>query len=165
MLSRSARTAVAFILATILLLVVVNRSSLPGRIESISSLAYHHSVQSVSQQQQSTTGSNNDVVDWSRFAYTQYVTNSDYLCNSVMIFEALHRLGSKADRVMMYPNYMMKDPSIQYTKGRNKRLLLKARDEYGVKLVPIDVQHRDNQKERKQDRAARMRQSSTLGFD
>lgn len=82
-----------------------------------------------------------------------------------MIFEALHRLGSKADRVMMYPNYMMKDPSIQYTKGRNKRLLLKARDEYGVKLVPIDVQHRDNQKERKQDRAARMRQSSTLGFD
>ncbi|KAK0738622.1 nucleotide-diphospho-sugar transferase [Schizothecium vesticola] len=42
--------------------------------------------------------------DWSRFAYVQYVTNSAYLCNSVMLFETLHRLGtSRADRVMMYP--------------------------------------------------------------
>ncbi len=37
-------------------------------------------------------------VNWSRFAYVQYVTNSAYLCNSVMLFETLHRLGSKADR-------------------------------------------------------------------
>ena len=32
-------------------------------------------------------------VDWSQFAYTQYVTNLDYLCNSVMLFERLHQLN------------------------------------------------------------------------
>lgn len=44
------------------------------------------------------------VTDWSQFAYSQYVTNPDYLCNSVMAFEALDRLGSKAARVLMYPS-------------------------------------------------------------
>ncbi|THZ34429.1 hypothetical protein D6C88_10490, partial [Aureobasidium pullulans] len=51
-------------------------------------------------------------VDWSRFAYSQYVTEKNYLCNSLMIFETLHRLGSKAE----------------------------PRDNYNVKLVPIHVQ-------------------------
>ncbi|KAK4184884.1 family 8 putative glycosyltransferase [Podospora australis] len=69
-------------------------------------------------------------IDWSRFAYLQYVTNDNYLCNSLMIFESLHRLGSKADRVMLYPSEVKAD----------NPLLLKARDEYNVKLVPIAVQ-------------------------
>lgn len=79
-------------------------------------------------------------VDWSRFAYTQYVTNSEYLCNSVMFFEALHRLSSRADRVMMYPSRMLESEE----GSPDARLLLKARDEYNVKLVPITVQHRNN---------------------
>lgn len=78
-------------------------------------------------------------VDWSRYAYTQYVTNTAYLCNSVMLFEILHRLGSKADRLMMYPSSMHPDPSDTSTESR---LLLKAQKEYGVKLLPIEVQHR-----------------------
>lgn len=32
--------------------------------------------------------------DWSQYAYCQYVTKPAYLCNSVMIFEALERLGA-----------------------------------------------------------------------
>ncbi|KAM4064417.1 glycosyltransferase family 8 protein [Hirsutella rhossiliensis] len=68
-------------------------------------------------------------IDWSRFAYTQYVTNSDYLCNSVMLFETLHRLGSKADRVMMYPSYMV-DPEASEANTNDARLLIKARDQY-----------------------------------
>ncbi|KAL2217371.1 nucleotide-diphospho-sugar transferase [Thermoascus aurantiacus ATCC 26904] len=79
-----------------------------------------------------------DSVDWSRFAYVQYVTDTAYLCNSVMLFEILHRLGSKADRLMMYPSeFRVDDPS-----STDGRLLRKARDEYGVKLVPIQVQRR-----------------------
>ncbi len=77
-------------------------------------------------------------VDWSRFAYVQYVTNTEYLCNSVMLFERLHTLGTRADKLMMYP--------AQFTPGDSSqegRLLVKARDEYGVKLTPIQVQHRD----------------------
>ncbi|KAI1179337.1 glucose N-acetyltransferase [Nemania sp. FL0916] len=80
-------------------------------------------------------------VDWSRFAYTQYVTNKEYLCNSVMIFETLHRLKVKAERVMMYPDNMM-SPTETDPQSNEAKLLVKARDQYGVNLVPIAVQRR-----------------------
>ncbi|KAI0109526.1 glucose N-acetyltransferase [Nemania sp. FL0031] len=80
-------------------------------------------------------------VDWSKYAYTQYVTNKEYLCNSVMIFETLYRLKAKADRVMMYPDNMMSPTETEPTSNEAK-LLVKARDQYGVKLVPVSVQRR-----------------------
>ncbi len=80
-------------------------------------------------------------VDWSRYAYTQYVTNKEYLCNSVMIFETLHRLKAKAERVMMYPDNMM-SPTETNPQSNEAKLLVKARDLYGVKLVPVSVQRR-----------------------
>lgn len=86
------------------------------------------------------TAYDTDTVDWSRFAYTQYVTNVNYLCNSVMLFEILHRLESKADRLLLYPNTM------HYDRTDNKKeaeLLLKARDLYNVQLVPVQVMHSD----------------------
>jgi hypothetical protein len=81
-------------------------------------------------------------VDWSRYAYTQYVTNKEYLCNSVMIFETLHRLKAKADLVMMYPDYMM-SPTETNPDSNEAKLLVKARDKYNVKLVPVTVQRRN----------------------
>ncbi len=78
-------------------------------------------------------------IDWSKFAYTQYVANVEYLCNSVMLFETLHRLGSRADRLMMYPSTMSPDPA---SESSESRLLLKAQNEYNVKLLPIEIQHR-----------------------
>lgn len=81
-------------------------------------------------------------VDWARFAYLQYVTDSDYLCNSVMVFESLHRLGSKADRVMMYPSSMV-EPDASTWESDDARLLLQARDEYNVSLQPIQIQHKN----------------------
>lgn len=86
-----------------------------------------------------TSSSPTNHTDWSRFAYTQYVTKKEYLCNSVMIFENLHRIESKADRVMMYPATMQLDPS---STTDESRLLLKARDEYNVKLIPIEIQRK-----------------------
>ncbi|UZP42786.1 hypothetical protein NXS19_010602 [Fusarium pseudograminearum] len=91
-------------------------------------------------------GDDDDDVDWSRFAYIQYVTNEDYLCNSVMIFEQLHRLGSKADRLLMYPKEML-EPDAAYSNKRGGQLLIRARDEYNVTLQPIEIQHRDGQDE------------------
>ncbi|KAL4860801.1 hypothetical protein BDV12DRAFT_181099 [Aspergillus spectabilis] len=82
-----------------------------------------------------------DPVNWSGFAYTQYVTNAAYLCNSVMLFETLHRLNSKADRLMMYPDSFSAD---EQDPSSESRLLRKARDEYGVKLMPIRVQSRNS---------------------
>ncbi|KAK9367281.1 nucleotide-diphospho-sugar transferase [Lipomyces kononenkoae] len=77
-------------------------------------------------------------IDWSRFAYVQYVTNTEYLCNSVMLFETLHRQGSKADRLMMYPSSFAVDGA----NAEESRLLRLARDNFGVKLMPIEIQRR-----------------------
>ena len=82
-------------------------------------------------------------VEWSRFAYTQYVTDSHYLCNSVMLFERLEHLGSRADRVMMYPSHMLDQRAADGQTGNDARLLIKARDDYNVRLVPVKVQRRD----------------------
>lgn len=81
-------------------------------------------------------GSQHNQTDWSQYAYCQYVTNEAYLCNSLMIFESLVRLRAKADLLMMYPG--------KWTVGGDTntgRLLAKAKDEYGVHLMPIHVQH------------------------
>ncbi|KAK9251623.1 nucleotide-diphospho-sugar transferase [Lipomyces tetrasporus] len=78
-------------------------------------------------------------IDWSRFAYVQYVTDTAYLCNSVMLFEILHRLGSKAHRLMMYPSSFTVDGA----STEESRLLRQARDKYGVKLMPIEIQRRE----------------------
>lgn len=79
-----------------------------------------------------------DSVDWSSFAYVQYVTNRNYLCNSLMILEALHRLGTKAERIMMYPE-QWQIPETTTATTEEARFLKQARDQYKAKLVPIQV--------------------------
>ncbi|EME42529.1 glycosyltransferase family 8 protein [Dothistroma septosporum NZE10] len=75
--------------------------------------------------------------DWSRFAYVQYVTDNHNLCNSYMVFEALHRYGSKAERVMLYPDqWDMEDESPQ---DRNSQLLIRAQKLWKVKLRPVSL--------------------------
>lgn len=81
-----------------------------------------------------------DVTDWSQFAYSQYVTNPDYLCNSVMAFEALDRLRSKATRVLMYPSEWSVDPD---SADQTSQLLLKANKCNNTSLVPVTVQRGD----------------------
>jgi alpha-N-acetylglucosamine transferase len=93
------------------------------------------------------TDKTEDLVTWSDFAYIQYVTNENYLCNSLMILESLHRLQSKADRVMMYPQEWKIAEGIETGTETgtqletSSRLLIQARDEYNTKLIPISVQH------------------------
>lgn len=82
-----------------------------------------------------------DGIDWTRFAYCQYVTDIEYLCNSLMIFESLHRLGSKADRLMLYPHYWELYPKVPTWQSK---FLHKAQKEYKVHIVPVRVQHFDD---------------------
>ena len=84
-----------------------------------------------------------DGVDWSRFAYVQYATNQVYLCNSVMLFEILHRLDSRADRLLMYPSSFIIETDGDGSESLESRLLKKAKDEYHVNLQPVKVQHRE----------------------
>jgi alpha-N-acetylglucosamine transferase len=81
-------------------------------------------------------------VRWSEFAYVQYVTNSNYLCNSLMILEALRRHGTKADLLMLYPREwkLPEDNHSGADVGYESRLLAQARDHYRTKLSPIQVQ-------------------------
>ncbi len=55
-----------------------------------------------------------------------------------MVFEALSRLGSKADRILFYPEDW--DTEISDTRDRDSQLLVKARDWYNVKLIPVQMQ-------------------------
>lgn len=80
-----------------------------------------------------------DETNWSRFAYVQYVTDDNYLCNSVMLFERLHNMHSKADRLLMYPDDIS---TAEEDQSLESKLVRKARDEYNVKLQPIQVQSR-----------------------
>jgi len=76
--------------------------------------------------------------DWSRYAYIQYVADATHLCNSFMIFESLHRLGSKAERLMMYPEEWTID-----SKSSDAELFRRAKHEFNVKLQPVHVQQLD----------------------
>ncbi|KAI0572098.1 Alpha-N-acetylglucosamine transferase [Pyrenophora tritici-repentis] len=81
-----------------------------------------------------------DRVQWSDFAYVQYVTNANYLCNSLLILDALYHSKAKADRIIMYPEgwHVAKDNTAD--DPTKIKLLRKARDVYQAKLVPIQVQ-------------------------
>ncbi|CDM29982.1 CAZyme family GT8 [Penicillium roqueforti] len=79
-----------------------------------------------------------DEVDWSRFAYTQYATNEVYMCNCLMVFEALHRLGSRAERVLFYPEEW--DLIVEDEFDRVSQLLLEAKLKYNVMLIPIKIE-------------------------
>ncbi|KAK2048061.1 glucose N-acetyltransferase [Colletotrichum somersetense] len=128
--SKRFRAVVAAVVGLLFLTLVVRN---PAQISAIRS----------SSSTQADAASGQSHVDWSRFAYVQYVTDSHYLCNSVMFFERLDHVQSKADRVMMYPSTML-DPRATEGDTMEAKLLIRARDIYEVKLVPIVVQHRES---------------------
>lgn len=80
---------------------------------------------------------NYDAIDWTQYAYTQYATDETYLCNSVMVFEALDRLGSRADRILFYPKDW--DLKVNFADDRLSQLLNLAHDRYKVQLEPVTM--------------------------
>ena len=83
------------------------------------------------------SGQKDGPTEWSRFAYVQYATDPHSMCNAYMVFEALKRHGSKADRVLMYPEEWQAerdDPD-----DRNSQLMIRAKQKFDVKLKPIQV--------------------------
>lgn len=59
-----------------------------------------------------------------------------------MVFEALARLGSQADRILLYPHDW--DLDVESSTDRDSQLLVMARDRYNVKLTPVAVLNVDN---------------------
>ena len=75
--------------------------------------------------------------NWSNYAYSLYATDSATLCHALLLFDALATLGSKADRVLFYPQYW--DTQVTSTQDRDSQLLVLARDKYKVKLHHIKL--------------------------
>lgn len=85
-------------------------------------------------------------IEWEKYAYITYATSKDHLCNALMLFESLHNLKSKAQRVLLYPQ-LWKDEWVEDANGRGMEaiteMLIQARNQYGVKLKNVDIlQHR-----------------------
>lgn len=78
-----------------------------------------------------------DPIDWSLYAYSTYVTDDASMCNAFMVFETLHRLGSKADRVLMYPEEW--DAQDDDPGDRSEQLLVRAKRQFKVKLKPVQL--------------------------
>lgn len=76
-------------------------------------------------------------VDWSRYAYSQYATDGAYLCNSLMVFDSLRKLGSRAEFILLYPDDF--DLRVSDGRDRDSQLLNLAKDKYNVNLVPVEV--------------------------
>ena len=55
-----------------------------------------------------------------------------------MVFDQLELLGSKADRILLYPEHF--DTNIEGSQDRTSQLLVKAQREYDVKLVPVAIE-------------------------
>ncbi|KAF2473629.1 nucleotide-diphospho-sugar transferase, partial [Lindgomyces ingoldianus] len=77
---------------------------------------------------------------WSQYAYVQYATDKHYLCNAVMVFEALHRLGSRADRVLLHPKEWIGSVENGMNGTYEHKLMVQAGDLYNVKFVSIETQ-------------------------
>lgn len=77
--------------------------------------------------------------DWSKYAYSLYATDAEYLCNAIMVFDDLRQYGSKAQRLLLYADTLDASDG----ESREGRLLAKARDELGVKLQPVQVWHQE----------------------
>ncbi|KAK4171173.1 family 8 putative glycosyltransferase [Triangularia setosa] len=143
---RRVRIWIVFMLTCVLLLLFVRPSEMSAGWSALQLPPSPSSVASPAAPE--STESPSDALDWSKFAYLQYVTNSHYLCNSVMLFEQLHQYGSRADRIMMYPAEMFNLEDHEAAEEINGRaeheieLLIKARDEFNVRLVPVSVQHK-----------------------
>ena len=135
----SARWVASILLLAVICFVLSSLALLPKyRLQSPTEFL---STESSKAQQCSRNESNNgECIDWSRFAYVQYATDLPYLCNSVMLFERLHTLMSKADRLLLYPESFSTDHG-----DMQSTLLKKARDLYGVTLKPIAIQHKNSQ--------------------
>ena len=85
----------------------------------------------------SPTANDEQSVNWSNFAYSLYATDSATLCHAVLLADALARLGSKADRVLFYPEHW--DTKVDGPTDRDSQLLVLARETYKVKLHPIQL--------------------------
>ncbi|KAK6433682.1 hypothetical protein LTR95_010135 [Oleoguttula sp. CCFEE 5521] len=83
------------------------------------------------------SGRQESAVDWKRFAYSLYATDSHSLCNAILVMDSMRRLGTKANTVLLYPQQW--DTTVHSKMDRTSQLLGMARDTYKAQLYPIQL--------------------------
>lgn len=87
-------------------------------------------------------------IDWSKLYYVQYVTSPEYLCNALMVWSEIEEIGSRAQRLMLYPSHWDPNEIDDFDPAQGltpiARLLQQASEQYFVKLHPVSVLHQNN---------------------
>ncbi|EHK21840.1 glycosyltransferase family 8 protein [Trichoderma virens Gv29-8] len=74
-----------------------------------------------------------------RFAYAQYATDIDYLCNSVINFNRLKRFGAKYDLVLIFPKAWDQE-ALQSANTREAKAIEKLRaSDLNIVFRPFDI--------------------------
>lgn len=71
------------------------------------------------------------------FAYTSMAMDQQHVCAALMVFAQLHALGSKAERVLFYPQDW--EGNRTHMPEHVGIMLKEAQAHYGVKLMPVKV--------------------------
>lgn len=90
---------------------------------------------------------NGEVIEWSKFAYVNYVTNADYLCNTLIIFNDLKQeFETKAKLVLLISKDLL-DPNTSSNVAYISSLLNKIQaideDQVVIKLIDNIVKPKD----------------------
>jgi len=86
--------------------------------------------------------------NWTNVYNVQYAATPIHLCNALMLWSQIERIGSRAQRLMYYPSHWSpdeiddSDPEKELTPIA--RLLTSAIEDYAVTLQPLDVLHENN---------------------
>lgn len=80
-------------------------------------------------------------IDWSKYAYVNYVTEPNYLCNTLIMFHALiKKFGTKAKLELLISNELFKS-EIQSRNEQVQRILKKIRELDSEQIVIKEVQN------------------------
>jgi hypothetical protein len=97
-----------------------------------------------------TTAANDPAIQWTKYAYVQYVASPDELCKAVMLLSEVKETYSPALRVLMYPSDWSLKTVNESDSGRPlthiARLLHFAVDEFKIILQPTDILREKNRR-------------------
>lgn len=79
-----------------------------------------------------------EAIDWSQYAYVNYATDANYLCNTLIMFESLRDLGSKAQQLLLIPNHLLEaetNPDHEQVKKMLMQLHVGGKTQVMVKYI------------------------------
>lgn len=81
---------------------------------------------------------NGQAIDWSQYAYVNYATDANYLCNTLIMFESLRKLGSKAQLLLLLSKHLVEaetSPDYQQVKKMVSQLEEAGKGQVVIKYI------------------------------